>query len=58
MRSTEVAEPGGFEMDNQIPRLDYRGRQPAEKLEIQLPLSEQIWLITSTDSSFPFRAIA
>ena len=26
--------------------------------EIQVPLSEHIWLITSTDLSFPFRAIA
>ncbi len=26
MRSTEVAEPGGFEIDNQLPRLGYRGR--------------------------------
>ena len=29
MRLTEVAEPGGFEMDNQLPRLGYRGRYPA-----------------------------
>ena len=26
MRSTEVAEPGGFKMDNHPPRLGYRGR--------------------------------
>ena len=26
MRWAAVAEPGGFEVDNQLPRLGYRGR--------------------------------
>lgn len=29
MRSTEVAEPGDFEMEDQLPRLGYRKRYHA-----------------------------
>ena len=32
MRSTEAAEPGGFGMENQLPRLGYRGCYPAQKM--------------------------
>lgn len=35
MRSTEVAEPGDFAMDSQLPRLGYRGRYPAQTNVVQ-----------------------
>ena len=39
MRSTEVAEPGDFAMDNQLPRLGYRRRYRIE-LVLQARLKE------------------
>jgi len=35
MRSTEVAVPGDFEMDNQLPRLGYRGRSLGSDLSMR-----------------------